>query len=76
MKWHRLTRETGLIEWVCEHGIGHPDADSCVHVARVMAERYPDGGHTADVWSVHGCDGCCCRDDFPGYFKGNGVEPE
>ena len=24
----RIVRETGLVEWVCEHGIGHPDVDS------------------------------------------------
>lgn len=24
MEWRRLRRETGLIEHLCEHGVGHP----------------------------------------------------
>ena len=40
-------RETGLLEDVCEHGVGHPNQDF------LKKEGWPD------VWSVHGCDGCC-----------------
>lgn len=56
MKWKRTVRETGLVEWVCEHGVGHPDLES--------SERMGEG------WAIHGCDGCCSRDDFPGRRKG------
>ena len=43
--------------WQCEHGVGHPDHDSVVR----MNEASGEAG-----WGVHGCDGCCGRDDFPG----------
>lgn len=55
MKWKRIVRETGLTEWQCEHGIGHPDFES--------AEKMGEG------WGIHGCDGCCSRPDFPGKKK-------
>lgn len=53
--WTKIIRETGLVEYVCEHGVGHPDPES----AKKMGEG----------WGVHGCDGCCSRDDFPGEKK-------
>ena len=59
MKWTKLVRETGLIEHVCEHGVGHPDEAS----AHLVAERL---GHPHSTWTTHGCEGCCSRDDFPG----------
>lgn len=34
------------VEWVCEHGCGHPDPRTTKN-------------------TVHGCDGCCSRADFP-----------
>lgn len=40
MKWYKIIREDGRIEYNCEHGVGH-------------------GEH------VHGCDGCCAREDYP-----------
>jgi hypothetical protein len=44
----RLAKE-GLVERICEHGVGHDDPDS---VAYMQAQ-----GHT---WAgIHGCDGCC-----------------
>jgi hypothetical protein len=52
MKWRRIIRASGLVEWQCEHGVGHPDFKS----VKKMGEE----------WGVHGCDGCCIRDDFPG----------
>lgn len=52
MKWTTITRETGLIEHVCVHGVGHPDPES--------AKELGEG------WGIHGCDGCCSRNDFPG----------
>jgi hypothetical protein len=75
MKWERIVRETGLVEHVCEHGVGHPDADSAIHVAKIMNMTYPGRGHTPKLWMEHGCDGCCQCDDFPGKFRGNGLEP-
>lgn len=53
-----LRRETGLMEFICTHGVGHPSKDS----ARVIAKRY---GHEASVWEDHGCCGCCGIEDFP-----------
>lgn len=38
--------DRGLMERICEHGIGHPDPDSLAYLAGA------DDG-------VHGCDGCC-----------------
>ena len=45
----QLTRETGLLEDVCKHGVGHPNRDW-------LAKHDPDGKYVMDV---HGCDGCC-----------------
>lgn len=42
-------RETGLMERVCDHGVGHPDPDSLPF----FEERGIKG------MDVHGCDGCC-----------------
>ena len=57
MKWREHVRRDqfsrGLIEWVCEHGVGHPDLNQ----EMVKDERY---------YAVHRCDGCCGKDDFPG----------
>ena len=44
-KWPKNIRETGLVERVCPHGIGHPDPD--------WLKGKPSH------WGVHGCDGCC-----------------
>ena len=52
LKWKRIVRESGLIEWLCEHGVGHPDFES-------VKEK-------GVYWGIHGCDGCCSKDDFPG----------
>ncbi|QNE35876.1 hypothetical protein [Leifsonia shinshuensis] len=42
-----------ILERVCPHGIGHPDADGLDHVFVV------DGEMAAAVLAVHTCDGCC-----------------
>ena len=53
-RWPRLWRwDRGLLERVCEHGVGHPDPD---HLASVRA-RF--GEAAAEVEGGHGCDGCC-----------------
>lgn len=61
-----IRRETGLIEGICEHGIGHPLYASidwmiiCEELdisLRTIGKdnREPQESH----WAVHGCDGCC-----------------
>ena len=62
MEWKKLTRSSGLVEYVCEHGVGHPDYQS----AKVIAKRFKG---TIKTWLVHGCCGCCDRPDFPGSKK-------
>jgi hypothetical protein len=45
--------DRGMMERICEHGIGHPDPDDIAHKRRTY-------GTKADAaWGVHGCDGCC-----------------
>jgi hypothetical protein len=60
MVWTRGTRESGLREYTCEHGCGHPDYVSAAKVAHHYS-------HPINVWLTHGCDGCCSRNDFPGH---------
>lgn len=50
--WEPYIRETGLIERLCEHGVGHPDPDSSAWFDRAM-------NHPSGTWDIHGCDGCC-----------------
>lgn len=45
-------RETGLIERMCRHGVGHPDPDSADFQDRRR-------GHEPGTWNTHGCDGYC-----------------
>jgi len=40
----------GLIEAICEHGVGHPIPESVEHMKRVTKQ---------ETWAIHGCDGCC-----------------
>lgn len=39
--------DRGIMERICEHGVGHPDPD---HLSSIKANK-TDG--------IHGCDGCC-----------------
>lgn len=48
----QLVRASGLVEDVCEHGVGHPNKEW-------LAKYDPDGKL---MLAIHGCDGCC-RDD-------------
>jgi hypothetical protein len=41
--------DTGVMERICPHGVGHPDPD-----ATAFAESQGRG-----YYGVHGCDGCC-----------------
>lgn len=50
MNWRS---DRGLMERICEHGIGHPDPDDISFKARTMGEKY------AYYEAIHGCDGCC-----------------
>lgn len=51
-----LRRETGLMEFVCIHGTGHPAKRSIEY----LTELAPKG-----AWDIHGCCGCCAIDNFP-----------
>jgi len=46
MNWRE---DTGVMERICTHGVGHPDPDDAAHKVR---------GGRADL-TVHGCCGCC-----------------
>lgn len=50
----RHLRETGLVERICPHGIGHPDPDSGAWLTRLTGKNRR--------WDLHGCDGCCGTD--------------
>jgi len=39
-----IVRTTGIIEWICKHGVGHP--------VEIPEQHKSWGG-------IHGCDGCC-----------------
>lgn len=67
MNWRS---DTGVMERICPHGIGHPDPDHMGYVRSLTPEHecpdeYPgdEGGdcpHPHLEWQgVHGCDGCC-----------------
>ena len=53
---NQIVRETGLVEDVCEHGVGHPNREW-------LRVHDPDG---SKMLGVHGCDGCCWEDDSVG----------
>lgn len=45
--WRVVKRLSGLIEWTCPHGVGHP------------APIKKNEKLIAKGLGVHGCDGCC-----------------
>lgn len=45
----QIFRDNGMIEDICEHGVGHPN--------RAWLEKYPSPHN-----GIHGCDGCCCKE--------------
>lgn len=53
----QLVRETGLVEDVCEHGVGHPNRDF------IKRKKLGWG------WTVHGCCGCCSKDETVRYTQ-------
>jgi len=49
-KWPLNWRDdTGVMERICPHGVGHPDPDDAAHNIRMGREYL----------TIHGCDGCC-----------------
>lgn len=45
--------DTGVMERICPHGVGHPDPD---HMTYVTLTHGPE---VARGHGIHGCDGCC-----------------
>lgn len=41
--------DTGVMERLCSHGVGHPDPDAAAYAKSTGRTHY----------GVHGCDGCC-----------------
>jgi len=58
----QTVRASGLVEDICEHGVGHPN--------REFLERHP--GMEERGFGVHGCDGCCRR----GRGRPEGADPD
>jgi hypothetical protein len=52
-----IRRKSGLMEWVCEHGVGHPLLASAIKIANKHK-------HILSTWLTHGCDGCCKSEEF------------
>lgn len=52
--WPRLWRtDGGFMERICPHGVGHPDPDDLAFRRRRFSK------HVAEMYAIHGCDGCC-----------------
>lgn len=72
MKWTTHRREHGLVEHICQHGVGHPNHGSALWIAEAWFKKLTEAGDEPELDSlyraelIHGCDGCCGRDDFPG----------
>lgn len=60
-------RETGLIENVCEHGVGHPSYGSA-HFQSLWRDE------DIDPWLIHGCDGCCQTPEWKEYALRSSVD--
>lgn len=56
--------DRGLMERVCEHGIGHPDPDDLAFKRRTMDPR----DYTNHAYGVHGCDTCCMKVAHPDMY--------
>ena len=48
-----IRRTNGIVEFVCEHGVGHPSIGLSKLGSNVGSHIY-----------THGCDGCCSHKDF------------
>lgn len=51
--WPLNLRDSGLLERICEHGVGHPDPDSLAYLVNA------DEGNSC--LGIHGCDLCCMK---------------
>lgn len=60
MKWTVVRRETGLVEHIDESGVGHPNFYSAVRLNDYKTNIEDN------TWFIHGCNGNCSREDFPG----------
>jgi len=49
--------DRGMMERICKHGIGHPDLDHINWISRNVGPR------AASIESIHGCDGCCRKEN-------------
>jgi hypothetical protein len=55
MPWkHTIRRESGLVEHVCKHGLGHPAYASADYMNNSLPED-----DSNNPYLVHGCCGCC-----------------
>lgn len=45
----KILRESGLVEDLCPHGIGHPNMDALAYFEWIGISGL----------GIHGCDGCC-----------------
>lgn len=50
----QVQRASGLVEDICEHGVGHPN----IHWLR----KHPELAKK-ECLGIHGCDGCCSQED-------------
>lgn len=50
-----IRRETGLVEAICSHNVGHPVYGSVDWMRRVTGD---------DTWHIHNCDGCCADHEW------------
>jgi hypothetical protein len=55
--------DTGVMERICPHGVGHPDPDHMAYVTSLTPEHVCMGVNCPhphlDWQGIHGCDGCC-----------------
>ena len=56
--WQITHRESGIVEYTCPHGVGHP-------VARAVSVRLKEYEPLRPSEGVHGCDGCCSQIERP-----------
>jgi len=56
-----IRRESGLVELVCEHGVGHPAYGSVDYLGD-------------ESYSIHGCCGCCSTPEWQLADAREGVE--
>lgn len=68
---HRRHDRQGLVEHLCEHGVGHPNPGSALWIAQTHSANETLSRETIlsrfDSEMVHGCDGCCSDPEFPAF---------